>query len=213
MNKNHAVALLISFAVGVATWTVARSAIENKRLNEGFLDSAESKNSISEEAKNYETGDYYVDLTDEEPSSEGDVVEITVTDSRTPEDIDEAPAVIHETTFSTPDDVEADEDEDFKETPATDGTVKDVAIIIGDGEGHISRTSKEYEDLIEEAVLLSSEDPSHTLTLHGKLNGLGARGVKTGVFVTDSEGVEFEGKSYDAVAIQKLHRTMLDKKN
>lgn len=213
MNKNHAVALLVSFAIGVATWTVARATIENKRLNEGLLDTAKPKNSISDDEKRYAQGDYYVDLTDEELSPETDVIEIQVSDLRVPEEIIEV--VASDTTFPTPDDLT--DDDDFEPLGADDEEVEEnhtvAPVIIGDEDGHISRTSKEYENLILDALTMTAKDEDYTLVLYGKLNGLGARGNKTGEFVTDINGVKYEGKSYDAVAINKLYTVMNNKKS
>lgn len=222
MNKNTAVALLVSFAIGVATWTVARSTIENKRLNEGILNDGKPKASLSDDEKLYAQGDYYVDLTDEELSPESDVVEIKVSDLRVPEEISEVTA--GDTTFPTPDDSTDDDDDDFELLGAEDDEVEDVEqeveetnnenpVIIGDGEGHISRTSPEYEKLITDAVVASTVNEDYSLVLHGKLNGLGARGNKTGEFITGADGVEYEGKSYDVVAINKLYNVMHNKKS
>lgn len=220
MNKNHAVALLVSFAIGVATWTVARSVVENQKLNEGILHKGDQKASLSDDAKRYAQGDYYVDLTDEEVSPESEVVEIKVSDLRVPEEISEV--VASDTTFPTPEDSADDDNEDFELLGAEDTEDEDVeqeedatadATIIGDGEGHISRTSEEYETLISNAVVASAGNEDYRLILHGKLNGLGARGDKTGEFITDADGVEYEGKSYDAVAINKLYTVMKNKKS
>lgn len=219
MNKNTAVALLVSFAIGVATWTVARATIENKRLNEGILNNGKPKASLSDDEKLYTQGDYYVDLTDEELSPETDVVEIQVSDLRIPEEIIE---VVSDTTFPTPDDLT--DDGDFGLLGADDEEVEDVEqeveenhtvapVIIGDEDGHISRSSEEYENLILDALIMTTKDEDYTLVLYGKLNGLGARGNKTGEFVTDINGVKYEGKSYDAVAINKLYTVMNNKKS
>lgn len=84
--------------------------------------------------------------------------------------------------------------------------IEESLVIIGDGEGEISRTSKEYRELINDAYgkAISDEDP--TLILYGKTNGLGARGE----VVDEVEGLK--GRMYQAEDIIKLRNRMLNSK-
>lgn len=92
---------------------------------------------------------------------------------------------------------------DYHELEAPEEIKVDDSIIIGDGDGEISRHSEEYRKLIGEAYGRSLMDDTYTLTLYGKVHGLGARGVS----VEDYQGRK--GYVYDTVAIEKLRRKML----
>lgn len=92
---------------------------------------------------------------------------------------------------------------DYHELDAPDSVEIDDSIVIGDGDGEISRHSDDYRQIIGEAYGRSLLDPSYTLTLYGKVHGLGARGMN----VEDYQGRK--GYVYDTVAIAKLRQKML----
>lgn len=85
--------------------------------------------------------------------------------------------------------------------------VDEKRIVIGDGEEEISRTSKEYRELINDAYgkAISGEEP--ILVLYGKTNGLGARGE---ALEETPEGLK--GRVYQAEDIIKLRTRMLNSK-
>lgn len=76
--------------------------------------------------------------------------------------------------------------------------------IIGDEPGEVSRGSEEYRSIINEAYGESLINPDHTLTLFGKVHGLGARG-----FTVAGDNGE-KGYVYDSAAIARLRKRLLE---
>lgn len=203
MQNKKLVGVLGAVILGLASAVLVRTVIENDKINEVADRDAKSfgerykEHVKANDEQLYQENDYYEDLTVE--PVEPETLSIPLVDDTEIETLTD-----NGNTFMAPGD-----DDDLEDLGQdSNSPTTQPLIIVGDGDGEISRKSEEYRRIIENAYQKSLNDDSYTLVLFGKLYGLGARGVKVDEFALNSKGETVQGHEYNSEAISKLLKAL-----